>query len=220
MAKRSGDQDPTPEKAKIRVFFAEVEGSNDSVREALKTMVAAMNRPPQMLHAPKTHGNSATPPALQEQADPQPESEEAANAENDSAEVTDAGAAVVRKQRGTGKRDYNAGIELVPDLNFMPEGQQTLRDFYAEKAPRNDMENFLVVIYYMQHVMHLEKIGPGHVRTAMRDVNVPVPLDIKQTLRNMKAKKIWINFSDIEDIRTTTQGQNYIEHDINSENGD
>ena len=39
MAKRSNDPTPGTDKAKVRVFFAEVEGNNESVQEALKTMV-------------------------------------------------------------------------------------------------------------------------------------------------------------------------------------
>ena len=47
MARRNGNEPAlATDKAKIyRVFFVEVEGNNESVQEALKTMVSAMNRP-------------------------------------------------------------------------------------------------------------------------------------------------------------------------------
>jgi hypothetical protein len=45
MAKRNNEPISGADKAKIRVFCAEVEGNNESVQEALKTMLAAMTRP-------------------------------------------------------------------------------------------------------------------------------------------------------------------------------
>ena len=49
---RKHDQDPAPDKGKVRIFFAEVEGSNDSIREAIRTMAQAMNRPPNVVQVP------------------------------------------------------------------------------------------------------------------------------------------------------------------------
>jgi hypothetical protein len=83
-----------------------------------------------------------------------------------------------RKPRGTGKKvDRNAGLNLVPDLNFRPNGKKALKEFVDEKSPKNDVEVTLTTVYYMQDVMALSKIGPAH----------------------------WLNFTDIEDVRTTTQ---------------
>jgi hypothetical protein len=45
MAKRNNEPTSGADKAKVRVFFAEVEGNNESVQEALRTMVSAMSRP-------------------------------------------------------------------------------------------------------------------------------------------------------------------------------
>ena len=43
--KRGSDNDIPPGEAKVRIFFAEVEGDNDSIKEALRSMAQAMNRP-------------------------------------------------------------------------------------------------------------------------------------------------------------------------------
>jgi hypothetical protein len=45
MAKRGSESISGTDKAKVRVFFAEVEGNNESIQEALQTMVSAMSRP-------------------------------------------------------------------------------------------------------------------------------------------------------------------------------
>ena len=66
MAKRSNEPTPGSDKAKVRVFFAELEGNNESVQEALKTMVSAMSRPVRIISDQKGNGKS---PALLEKAD-------------------------------------------------------------------------------------------------------------------------------------------------------
>ena len=42
---RRGNDPAGEDKAKVRVLFAEVEGNNESVQEALRTMVSAMSQP-------------------------------------------------------------------------------------------------------------------------------------------------------------------------------
>ena len=44
MARRNNDS-TGEDKAKVRVLFAEVEGNNETVQEALRTMISAMSRP-------------------------------------------------------------------------------------------------------------------------------------------------------------------------------
>jgi hypothetical protein len=71
-----------------------------------------------------------------------------------------------------------------------------------------------VLVYYMQHVMELPKIGPAHVMTAFKEAGKRIPADVAQTIRNAKNSRIWLNFSDIEEVRTTTQGDNFVEHQM------
>ena len=60
MARRNGNEPAlAADKAKVRVFFAEVEGNNESVQEALKTMVSAMNRPARVIAEQKSNGKAA-----------------------------------------------------------------------------------------------------------------------------------------------------------------
>ena len=40
MVRRNNESALSADKAKVRVFYAEVEGNNQSVQEALKTMIA------------------------------------------------------------------------------------------------------------------------------------------------------------------------------------
>ncbi|MBS0538563.1 MAG: hypothetical protein JSR47_07400 [Proteobacteria bacterium] len=215
MAKRTPETSPAADKAKVRVFFAEVEGNNDSVQEALKTMVSAMSRPVRVISDNKSQlkGGALTHAADTEDAsEPAGEFDEIAEVE---AVEEESDASNVRRPRGTGKKtDRNAGIVLVPDLNFRPAGQQSLKEFVEAKSPKSDVETVLVAFYYMQQIMRLANLGPNHVMTAFKEVGKAIPVDLKQTIRNIRKSKMWLNFTDIEDVRTTTQGSNYVEHEM------
>ena len=58
--------------------------------------------------------------------------------------------------------------------------------------------------------LKLEPFGPAHVLTGFKHVGKPVPVDLRQTIRNMK-KKAWLNFTDIENLRVATEGENEVE---------
>src|SRR6185437_10924308 len=59
MARRNSESAFGTDKAKVRVFFAEVEGNNESVQEALKTMVSAMSRPVRVISELRSNGGAA-----------------------------------------------------------------------------------------------------------------------------------------------------------------
>ena len=211
MAKRGGD-DGALEKGKIRIFYAEVEGNNQSLQDVLKTVVTAMSRP--------GHTRIATNPqaALSTQTEQAVSGEEVAG-DSEEVEAPELNGTPVRvRKRGQGpKADRNAGIKVVPDLNFRPNGKPALKDFFAEKTPKTDMEQTLALAYYMQHTLELPSFGPGHILTGFRDVGRPVPVDLKGTMRNMKNLKAWLNFTNIEESRVTTQGENEVEHEMGAD---
>jgi hypothetical protein len=212
MARRNNEPMSSVDKAKIRVFFAEVEGNNESVQEALKTMLSAMSRPVRVISEQAANGNASV---LLSRADPEEAEKTIDQVEEVDALSEEPVPLNARRPRGTGKKtDRNAGLNLVPDLNFRPSGKQTLKDFVDGKNPRNDLEAALATVHYMQHLMGLTKIGPAHVMTAFKESGKAIPVDVKQTIRNVKKSKIWLNFTDIEDIRTTTQGDNFIQHEM------
>lgn len=114
---------------------------------------------------------------------------------------------VPKKRREGDRKDRNAGIKLVGDIDFVPSGKQSLKAFFALKAPNSDMDQILVLCHFLQYVLQSTSIGPGHILSGYRHIGKPVPKDLKQTIRNMRDKKAWINFSDIENIRLSTGRQ-------------
>jgi hypothetical protein len=217
---RKPQEDHGTDKGKLRLIYAEIEGNNQSLQDALKTMVAAMNRPVHLINgASRAAGNSRHALAGQtEEAGSDNEVVESEAADEVALTESDETSPAPARKRGLGpKQDRNAGIKLVPDIDFVPDGKQSLKSFFAEKAPSNDMENVLVVAYYMQHTLALHAIGPGHILTAFKHVVKSVPVDLRATIRNMKSQKVWLNFTDLEAIRVTTQGDNYVDHELGAE---
>ena len=120
-----------------------------------------------------------------------------------------------RAQRGQGpKQDRNAGIAVVGDVDFVPNGKTPLKGFFAEKKPKTDMDQVLVICYWLQHILAVPAITPGHVLSGLKHVAEPIPKDLAQTIRNAAKKKGWFNVSDINAIRLTTVGENVVEHEL------
>jgi hypothetical protein len=227
MAKRANNQIPTRSNSSLRVRWVEVEvnGAETTIEEALRT-VERMRRP--VIDAPPTVKRIAhtVPPVNGETApvdeptlfdSPHQIQADGASAESAAAAVNDTPAAgdSVRKKRGEGdKKDRNAGIKPVGDIDFVPAGKQALKDFFAEKGPNSDMDQTLVLCHFLQYSVQSAQIGPGHILSGFKHVGKPVPKDLKQTIRNIKEKKAWIDFTDIESIRLTTEGENRVEHEL------
>jgi hypothetical protein len=223
MARRGNEHDQDTDRSKIRVFYAEVEGSTQSLQEFMRTLTAAIGRPvPTALPSKRSaddfdhaiQRDVLVSPALSYEG----ATAESANVDGNPTEVNatpEAQSSATRRNRGLGKKtDRNAGVSLIPDLDFVPDGETPLKVFFAEKSPTTDLEQVLVLAYYLQHMAKSKGYGPGHILTAFKHVGKPVPVDLRGTIRNMKNSKAWLNFTDIENIRVTTEGENRVDHDL------
>lgn len=217
MAKRGNDQSTQQPNSQLRVLFVELNGANTTIEEALRT-VERMRRPadvvrPLMKHITNTTGDADGQSARSEST--LPDGEETSDSqlvETDAEANQTATTPSGRQKRGLGpKTDRNAGIAIVPDLNFVPSGKPALKAFFAEKAPTSDMDQVLVLSYYLQHKMDLSTFGPGHILSAFKHVERAVPADLRATIRNMKGKA-WLNFLNIDNISVATEGNNRVEH--------
>jgi hypothetical protein len=169
-----------------------------------------MSRPVRVISDQAVNGKAAV---LLPQADIQEVEEASEQAEEVEGVDEKSGPAITRRPRGSGKKvNHNVGLSLVSGLNFRPGGKQAFEDFVGEKCPKSDMEVTLAAVYYMQHKMELSKISPSHIMTAFKEAGKESPADVRQTIRNVKYKKGWLDFTDIEDVQTTTQGDNFVEH--------
>ena len=216
MARRPQTIEQPAEQGKFRVFYAEGVGTLQDLANVLSTVVrqqptiqGRVSQIPQQL-LPAARSNEVEGTAVE--PDLVPESEDAPSVELSSSAPESNGQ---KRRRGDGQKvDRNAGIELVPNLDFVPTGKTPLKTFFVEKSPASDMEQVLVIAHYFQHTMVSPAFGPGHILTAFKHVGKPIPVDLKGTIRNMRRGKVWLNFTDIEHIRVTTEGDNHVEHEL------
>ena len=218
MGRRNNEQQSGSDRSKVRLFFVEVEGNNQSLQDVVRTFTATMNRPVEVARTLKRlpmtaaeQSNAGTP------ADTTLFDGDSDEFDGVSPEGTETIEEPVspRQKRGQGpKIDRNTGIDLVGDLDFVPDGKPSLKTSFFEKSPSTDMEQVLVIAYYLQHTLELTQFGPSHILTAFKHVVVPVPVDLRATIRNIKKAKAWLSFSDLDNIRLTTGGENYVVHEL------
>ena len=114
-----------------------------------------------------------------------------------------------RKPRGTGKKvDRNAGLNLVPDLNFRPNGKQDLKEFVREESeersrscPGDSLLHAACDGFRQDRASSCDDRFQGSWKSDSCGRQADYP--------NVKKSKIWLNFTDIEDVRTTTQGRKF-----------
>jgi hypothetical protein len=106
-------------------------------------------------------------------------------------------------------------LSIVKELNLAEQGDKpSLKDFFSKYNPSNNFERNLIFVYYLQNTTKVAAITSDHIFTCYRHVGVKIPGAFKQSLWDTASQKGWIDTSSLEDIKLTTQGINYLEHDI------
>lgn len=115
-----------------------------------------------------------------------------------------------RSRKSTAKKTYSR----VKDINFRPEGKLSLRDFTAEKAPRNNHEKNLVFVYYLEEYLGIGSVEVGHVLAAYDEMGWKSPAIPDNSLMVTASQKGWLDTSDMKAIRTTHGGRNAVQYDM------
>lgn len=103
--------------------------------------------------------------------------------------------------------------QIVTSLNLKPNNKKTLADFYSEYSVRNNFDNNLLFTYYLERVLEEQNISINHIYTCYKSVNIKVP-NIYQSLADTKKRRGWVETSDMNNLKVTTAGENYLEHDM------
>jgi hypothetical protein len=210
-------------KARVRLFYAEVEGGDGAIQDGLRSLATALVRAVQPPAVSVREVKSLPPPARNGKGDtvtqPMLFDQEAQGSEqdNESDEEGFIGGnqlipenARPRESRQKKPASYN----FVTDLNLQPEDKPHLREFFKEKNPRDQQEQVAVFLYYLGQMLGLTGINANHLYTCFRDVEKRVPKEILQIVRNTAARKGWVDATDPKNLRITTPGQNFVAHDL------
>ena len=202
---------PKEEKAKLRIFFGEIEGDNQTIREGLKSIASAVNRTfsndVKTVRVITVNGqDSLTAEEVEQVLDEETEAYQDEVQESDRPNPT----SKPRKPRKAPSYSH------VKELNLMPQGQEAFTDFFQRKAPADSQEAVTVTVFWLRTIAELEGIGINHIYTCFKEAKYSVPTDIAGVCRNTASRKGWLDTSDTADIKVTTQGENLVEHKLPS----
>jgi hypothetical protein len=171
--------------------------SEEVQRRAFDTLVGAFGLPA-----------APTPAPIRLLASPASEAEQA---DGESTEVDAKQArSVARRSRRTVAKKVPAGR----DLNFRPEGKESLRDFVDRTQPATIHERNLAAVYYLERVLEISDINAADVQLAYRSCSWREPSDPVAALRTTASRRKWLNTSNSRAITTTAHGRNTVEHDM------
>lgn len=208
-------------KAKVRIFFAEIEGGDDTIQEGLRTLGQTLVRTTQPQVAPRVvkplqlDGSKPTDTAADQPTlfPPDPESAEPDLLEDTAEEITQQ---PPKESRPRKPSTYT----IVTELNLRPADKPSLKDFFAQKKPEDNQEQIAVFVYYLSRILGETKIGPRHVYTCYKDVGGRVPVNISDVVAKTASRKGWIAATAAGGYTTTTMGENFVDHDLPKKKSD
>lgn len=103
---------------------------------------------------------------------------------------------------------------LVTDLNLKPKEKESLIDFYNKFEATSGFDRNLIFVYYLTKINSVDSITVHHIYTCYKDVKEKFPNNLVQSLRDTKNRKGWIDTADTNNIKLTTTGENFLEHDL------
>lgn len=86
-----------------------------------------------------------------------------------------------RQKGGSGKNESYKAI----DLGLTPEQRTAFKEFYISKAPDNQSDQVLVVIYWLIQNTGREKVTMDEIFTGLRTVGEKIPKRISSVLSNL-----------------------------------
>jgi hypothetical protein len=118
-----------------------------------------------------------------------------------------------QKKAGSAKRRKKS-YSIPKDLNLQPNDEQSLVDFYSQKAPSSAMEKTTVFVYYLTNTIKREKISLDDIYACYKEVKEAVPAALRQNVADTSFRKGWLDTSDFDDIKMAIRGENLVEKNL------
>jgi hypothetical protein len=148
------------QKSRVRVFFGEIEGNNETIRDGLRSIASAVNRtfqPTTSIIKVVTTKGDLNDQELLEHIEKQNAKESADDGQEPTALDTD----LTKPAKSGGRRPRKPpSYSLVKELNLRPDGKPSLRDFFAEKQPPSQQEELTVILYYLCKILETPQATP------------------------------------------------------------
>ena len=111
---------------------------------------------------------------------------------------------------------------LVKELDLAPKADRIgLKDFVKGfKKPTSSMDWNSLFVYYLARTANVSPITLDHVYTCYKQVGERVPKVLTQSLWDTSRKKGTIDTASLDDLKLTTAGENWVEHDLEKSGGE
>jgi hypothetical protein len=190
-------------KGRVRVFFAEIEGDDETIQDGLKAMAVAVGKTFQPKTIVKQIALEADPDEDEDELDDELELDD---------DVIDATSTRKREKKKSAVKAPK--FILLGDLDLKPEGKVNLTDWMASLNASKQYEQVTACVYYLRKTLQLEGLTHDHVYTCLKEVGIPVPKLLPTQLRNIASRQGLLDCSDMKQIDITTAGENLVEHKL------
>jgi hypothetical protein len=178
MAKKSSADNATNSRVKVRVFEFEMEGSDESIQDTMKTLAAALTR----------GGAAAVPTARRIRSDSsttqQLEVDQVEIEEPDSAEDEVLEEPLVRAAAKPKRQKKVRTFDILDDIRF-DEVEPTLSDVAVNLSPKSDLKKYLVIALWYKDHLKIAEINVRHWYTALKYLKWTMPDDPAQPIRDL-----------------------------------
>lgn len=173
--------------------------SEEVQKQAFETLVA-------LFVGAKVQASPLVEPQQYEQATAQPQDEQL-NADSVAAKKSKS-----RKAKQSQTRDQ---VEAVRHLDLRPSGKTSFIDFIAEKQPKSNQDKYAVAVYWLEQIGEVEPITLSHIAAIFKQTQGwREPNNLRVGLTTTATRKNTIDTSDVNNLKTTPAGRNFVEHDL------
>jgi hypothetical protein len=99
-------------------------------------------------------------------------------------------------------------------LDLSPKGKKSFKAFSTEKAPANGNERNAVAVYYLEKMSDAGDVNANQVYTCFKEAGWRLPSNPRNALQVTASTKGWIDTADMDKIKMTPRGENFVEHDL------
>jgi hypothetical protein len=157
-------------KAKVSIFFAQVEGGDGTIQDGLRTLAAALGRvtqPPPVIRQirqlpldPNKGDEAGQQRTLFDEHEPLADEQEQFEDGLSEAEVL-AEQAVTRQKDSRSKKPPT--YTVLGNMNLRPADNPSLKDYFSEKKPGDQMSQVAVFVSYLTRTIGETNIGYNHL---------------------------------------------------------
>lgn len=187
-------------KIKFRFIEFEIDGSDGTLQESLKSLAAAISRNP-------TSVNRLL------KRDERPNEEDSTNEEinpTDEVEEIEVIEHPKRASQSARKPSTPRKVKVLTEFR-LDDVTPTLKEFCVQKSPQSDYKKYLVIAFWFKEFKNITDITPDHVHTAYRAMNWATPKDPAQPFRDLKSKNGWLSNGETRGTYTINHiGENVV----------